>query len=182
MLHDEIHRSMPRIGVPVVEPALKAYQTSEDAALRSSVAAVLSDTGVRDERIFEVLISRLAVEPDAAAMCLASYGDARAIEHLSRAFDAYRLERRNHLLANQALIEIRAAIEDLGGALTPEQEAKYAVAIDVRTRMRELTENRAEPAVRRERPGRNDPCWCGGLKKYKKCHLDDDERDTRHPV
>ncbi|MFO0727042.1 MAG: preprotein translocase subunit SecA [Myxococcota bacterium] len=27
-----------------------------------------------------------------------------------------------------------------------------------------------------KRPGRNDPCWCGSGKKYKKCHLDDDEK------
>ena len=26
-----------------------------------------------------------------------------------------------------------------------------------------------------EKPGRNDPCWCGG-KKYKKCHIDFDEK------
>jgi methionyl aminopeptidase len=25
-------------------------------------------------------------------------------------------------------------------------------------------------------PGRNDACWCGSGKKYKKCHLDQDER------
>ena len=27
-----------------------------------------------------------------------------------------------------------------------------------------------------EKPGRNDPCWCGSGKKYKKCHIDFDER------
>ena len=27
-----------------------------------------------------------------------------------------------------------------------------------------------------EKPGRNDPCWCGGGKKYKKCHIDFDEK------
>ena len=34
------------------------------------------------------------------------------------------------------------------------------------------------PATRRrERPkiGRNDPCWCGSGKKFKKCHLGEDE-------
>jgi len=31
-----------------------------------------------------------------------------------------------------------------------------------------------EPARRTERPGRNDPCWCGSEKKYKKCHLQSD--------
>jgi hypothetical protein len=25
--------------------------------------------------------------------------------------------------------------------------------------------------------GRNDPCWCGSGKKYKKCHLAKDQRD-----
>ena len=24
--------------------------------------------------------------------------------------------------------------------------------------------------------GRNDPCWCGSGKKYKKCHLDSDQK------
>jgi len=32
------------------------------------------------------------------------------------------------------------------------------------------TYQRAEPKL-----GRNDPCWCGSGKKYKKCHLDSDE-------
>jgi uncharacterized protein YecA (UPF0149 family) len=25
-------------------------------------------------------------------------------------------------------------------------------------------------------PRRNDPCWCGSRKKYKKCHLEEDQR------
>ncbi len=29
------------------------------------------------------------------------------------------------------------------------------------------------------RPGRNDPCWCGSGKKYKKCHLREDEATPR---
>ncbi|MEM6991300.1 MAG: SEC-C metal-binding domain-containing protein [Myxococcota bacterium] len=28
-----------------------------------------------------------------------------------------------------------------------------------------------QPARRVERPGRNEPCWCGSGVKYKKCHL-----------
>ena len=27
-----------------------------------------------------------------------------------------------------------------------------------------------------EKPGRNEPCWCGSGKKYKKCHIDFDEK------
>jgi uncharacterized protein YecA (UPF0149 family) len=25
------------------------------------------------------------------------------------------------------------------------------------------------------KPGRNEPCWCGSGKKYKKCHLTEEE-------
>lgn len=28
-------------------------------------------------------------------------------------------------------------------------------------------------------PGRNDPCWCGSGKKYKKCHMAADQSDSR---
>jgi len=36
-----------------------------------------------------------------------------------------------------------------------------------------------EPVRRPVKPGRNDPCWCGSGKKYKKCHLVSDEEEER---
>ena len=33
-----------------------------------------------------------------------------------------------------------------------------------------------EEAAERPKVGRNDPCWCGSGKKYKKCHLHEDEK------
>jgi len=36
-----------------------------------------------------------------------------------------------------------------------------------------------KPVVAEPKPGRNDPCWCGSGKKYKKCHLAADEDDAR---
>ena len=37
-------------------------------------------------------------------------------------------------------------------------------------------EESVRPVVRpAPKPGRNDPCWCGSGKKYKKCHLDQDQ-------
>lgn len=32
------------------------------------------------------------------------------------------------------------------------------------------------PVTRQPKPGRNEPCWCGSGKKYKKCHLEQDQR------
>ena len=40
------------------------------------------------------------------------------------------------------------------------------------------TDKNAQAKAPRKRPGRNDPCWCGSGKKYKKCHMKEDaERD-----
>ncbi len=38
------------------------------------------------------------------------------------------------------------------------------------------TETQPQPHVSKEKPGRNDPCWCGSGKKYKHCHLRSDRR------
>lgn len=36
------------------------------------------------------------------------------------------------------------------------------------------TGNDAKPAVL---PGRNEPCWCGSGRKYKKCHEPEDHQE-----
>jgi hypothetical protein len=35
----------------------------------------------------------------------------------------------------------------------------------------------SKPAKPQVELRRNDPCWCGSGKKYKKCHLDKDEKE-----
>ncbi len=40
----------------------------------------------------------------------------------------------------------------------------------------DFEEDDLPPAVT---PGRNEPCWCGSGKKYKKCHLEADEKQAR---
>jgi len=37
-----------------------------------------------------------------------------------------------------------------------------------------------ETYIAPKRPGRNEPCWCGSGKKYKKCHLKEDEMNDRN--
>jgi hypothetical protein len=36
-----------------------------------------------------------------------------------------------------------------------------------------------EPVAAEPKPGRNEPCWCGSGKKYKKCHLAEDDETER---
>lgn len=39
--------------------------------------------------------------------------------------------------------------------------------------------HKEDEQVPANRPGRNESCWCGSGKKYKKCHLDADEQKLR---
>ena len=203
VLRDCLLRALPQIGAPVVEPALRAWAESNDEDFKVSVASVLARSGVRDERIFEVLLDELTNEPSHAPGALAEYGDVRALPYLANAFDGYEIVPGDRPFANQDLVELRAAIEELGGLLTPAQEEKYARALEPADRWRErmraaldagkmraavagsvasgerlrslASPGSQAPARRRERLGRNDPCWCGSAKKYKKCHLAADE-------
>jgi len=179
MLHDEILASLPELGESVVEPALRAYADADDPEFRASVGSILAEVGVRDDRIFAVLLQLLESSPSHAGD-LAEYGDDRALPYLSRAFDAYTLCDDNSPLANQDLVEIHAAIEELGGTLTGPQAVKYQKACEPSERWRRqlhaaLASRRSVEPPARPRPGRNEPCWCGSTKKYKKCHLDADD-------
>ncbi len=40
-----------------------------------------------------------------------------------------------------------------------------------------IPEEKRSPA---EKPGRNALCWCGSGKKYKKCHLHEDEKKLKN--
>lgn len=191
VLHDRLLTAMPAIGAPVVEPALRAASEARGDA-RDSFIAVLADAGVHDDRILDLLLDQLRRDPTHAGN-IAAYGDPRALPALYRAFDSFRIEPGESIFGNQALVEIRDAIEELGGTLTAEQKAKYRVAREPAERFRrallaalqaepkgELDGEPAVPAAPPFRPGRNYPCWCGSGRKYKKCHLDADE--GRGPV
>jgi len=90
-------------------------------------------------------------------------------------------------------IELRCAIEDLGGHLTAAQQHKFEQADAARRRFvaqlpwdldapvvaaghtttgaRAATEPQRPLTTGKHKLGRNAPCWCGSGKKYKKCHL-----------
>jgi hypothetical protein len=183
MLRDAILASLPKIGEPVIEPALRAYAEADDRAFRVNVGSILARIGVLDDRIFAVLLEMLEISPSRAGD-LAQYGDDRALPYLSRAFDACALGDSDSPFANQDLVELHAAIEDLGGTLTSRQLAKYRKACEPAERWRRQLDAVLEPRTPverpvRPRPGRNEPCWCGSTKKYKRCHLDTDENAAR---
>jgi len=47
---------------------------------------------------------------------------------------------------------------------------------------RQPEQDQPAPVKAEETPGRNDPCWCGSGKKYKHCHLRQDQQARRGPT
>jgi hypothetical protein len=177
-----------------IDRCLEAYTTTTDDDLGDSLADVFSQCATHDERIYGVLLDTLERSPELGAMYLAEYGDPRAVPALSQRFDALPISDEDSPLANHVFVELRAAIEDLGGHLTAAQAAKAERADAPRRRFAAQIEGlichmaeqpqRAEQALpppsvgrgnatqKQPKFGRNAPCWCGSGKEYKKCHLD----------
>jgi len=168
--------ALGEIGLPAVEPLLAAHGRRRDDDDGAGIANALSETGVRDERIFELLLATLRESRALGAILLAEYGDARALPALSTALDGFEVDPKSPI-ANIDGFDLEDAVVTLGGELSPTQRAKldHARAISQAFRqMFEGIEERLVPARRAERPGRNDPCHCGSGRKYKKCHLESD--------
>jgi hypothetical protein len=73
--------------------------------------------------------------------------------------------------ARKELQSLRAEIEEARREIIEAEEPSiYDVCLDGFDLVDDEPFERAEPKL-----GRNDPCWCGSGKKYKKCHLDADE-------
>ena len=160
---------------------------------RDRLAGVMSQWGLQDERIYTALLDTLQRTPELGANYLVDYGDTRALEVLVQTFEALPIRAGDNPLANRVFIELRCAIEDLGGHLTAAQQHKFAQADAARRRLvaqlpwdldapsgsARCTTTVARAATGPQRPrttgkpklGRNAPCWCGSGKKYKKCHL-----------
>jgi SEC-C motif len=181
------------LGPAALEGCLAAYGMATNAGFRDRLAGVMSRCGVHDERLYACLVETLQRTPELGANYLAEYGEARALDVLARSFDTLPLRDEEIPLANHVFIELRAAIEELGGQLTAAQHQKFEAADAARRRwvaqMPWAMDPPAAPAWRTPlratsvtgtRPpipsgtrklGRNAPCWCGSGKKYKKCHL-----------
>ncbi len=182
MLHDALLFGLEEWGPAVVPAALEVLESTREAEQRLGLLTVLARSGSRDERILPVLLAQLQESPVQAALNLSRYGDPRAIEPLKRALAAYPFEEdAEDLFANQAIVEMELAIEDLGGSLDVAQRGKAERARNSLLRIGALfrallDELAAQPSLREALPDRNAPCWCGSGLKYKRCHLGRDVR------
>ena len=73
--------------------------------------------------------------------------------------------------ARKELKYLRTEVEQARQEITQAEEPSiYEICLEGFDAVDDETVAHAEP-----KPGRNEPCWCGSGKKYKKCHLDSDE-------
>ena len=80
--------------------------------------------------------------------------------------------------APQRNITMRESLKDSGGSAL--QKGKSAVSATAGGGAPPApAPEKPKPAQREHMLGRNDPCWCGSGKKYKHCHLREDEEKMR---
>jgi hypothetical protein len=136
-----------------------AAATSDDQ--RAAIADVLSGLQVRDPRIFAALLRTLEADPALGAGLLVEYGDPAALPHLGVALDGWAVDDDGGLLANGEIIELAAAIEELGGTLSEDQVRKARAAGAARRAFRAALQAGAArssaPASRGPGPGKADP-------------------------
>ena len=164
------------MGPGAMAPTLA--QWADSPAPFSDYAYILAHCEAQDDRILARLLAGLSRPGEAAyyANLLAHYGDDRALNSLAIQFDwtsdhAMAPEVRLHTLR-----ELREAIEVLFGELRIDQALRLAgLEGDLARAHAETTAppKATQPEASQRGPskrGRNDPCWCGSGKKYKKCH------------
>lgn len=195
-LYSGLITALSAFGEPAVDPALARLDPPPDneiqEAFYGALREILARSGVQEDRIYQALMDAFDNDPEYAAGYLSMYGDPRAIEPMSERLDEVSVDAGDtSLMGNQVVIELADAIVALGGTLTQEQKQKLKKVRQSRERARRQSqslfdqsrETDARPGDEktyrksaREELGRNDPCWCGSGRKYKKCHLREDQK------
>ena len=136
VLYDRAREALAAVGPAALDACLAAYPQADDT-LRDDLALVLSRLSVQDLRVLAILTETLERSPTIGANALFHYGDPQALPLLGQAFDAFTPKDPASPFAYQDLIELRAAIQDLGGKLTAAQAEKFAQMMGEREQVAE---------------------------------------------
>ena len=197
-IHEVAGGALSNMGADGLEALLEARASTVHRGARHTLDYAIVELGVRDERILTLLLNILDEDPDHGATLLDNYGDSAALPALTDALDRFEIgSNGDGPFANHAVIELAAAIERLGGVVSDEGLVKLGKAKRIGSaaadQMVKALQNRPRVVVERaprlptersivvDRPqaprpklGRNERCWCGSGKKYKRCHLRED--------
>jgi SEC-C motif-containing protein len=190
----EIVDDIAALEEKALEPLLAALASVGDGESQDWLLDTVNLLAVHDDRLRDLLIEVVRADPGRASR-LGDYGDrSPAVVTLLRELLAPRVDAlrdgRGDAATYDDAYELAAALRDLGVHDGPVQqfaeivEARRAAQRDATRGERRFDDLNAyepyEPLPRptpvhvTPRPGRNEPCWCGSNKKYKKCHLEAD--------
>jgi len=108
-------------GPRMVEPVLAIWHRVRD---RHGVGMVLSNVGKGDPRVFPLLEQWFEDDPAAAWMCLAEFGDARALPLLRERLAGLEVGPFEGFFDYELVRDLAEGIEKLGCPLTPEEARK----------------------------------------------------------
>jgi hypothetical protein len=183
---EELPRVFGLIG-PGAIPALEAYLADEDKPLYARVAAAhgLEEIGERHPEARERCIAALAKalgrfseqDPPLNGFLVLYLVDLDAVEAaplIERAFQADRVD--TMVMGDWQDVQYELGLLEAPRDGEGSGPRGLFSAIDDEIR----AEFRKEQARRRLREiGRNEPCWCGSGRKYKQCHLREDQETAR---
>jgi hypothetical protein len=170
VLHNKIAVRLPELGAAVLTPAAAAMESATDYDMQTSLCGVLSQLGVRDERVFDWCKEIFERDPVLGGIYFADYGDKRALPLIEGAIEDFK----PNWASEQPLSDLREfadAYERIAGEL-PEHFARVVeLHHEVEQARKELAATASEVEALRaaKKVGRNDPCPCGTGKKFKKC-------------
>lgn len=182
------------LGERAVDALLKALAGVPDRGTQDRLLDALTAIDADDPRIRDLLVELVRAEPRRAGL-FAEYG--RADPVVVELLTGLARERMTALEAepgdDDAFDEMAEVIDVLRGLGVEAREIQQFELLVERRREARLAAIRVRRAVARvmpeprpgapvhavPRPGRNDPCWCGNGRKYKKCHLDADDETAR---
>jgi hypothetical protein len=131
IVHDRILVRLPELGAAALESVLRLLVKKRRGTVHDDLLAILADLKIRDERIYNLLVEQLRKDPASGAMNLGGYGDPAALPLLNDAFDQFRPKKGHGLFEkNRPLVELKEAIELLGGCLNAKQAAKFQQLVD----------------------------------------------------
>lgn len=179
-------------GPLALQAALDGYFSSPDPDVQDRFVEVLVRLGVRDGRINAVLLRHLELSPETAMDDIGVYGDPALGEDLRRAlaeWDTAGTTEQESVERIEALLAGYESLQDLGVVLSEAEVQRWEAEIERQDQLlnqlagagglgtapptaRDVWPTALPPTVHSGRDvGRNDPCWCGSGKKFKKCHL-----------
>ncbi len=184
VLDDAIEDSIVAFGEDAIKPGRAALKSWNDVFL-IDLAHVFARLDIRKKSVFQVLLKFFIKDPEHGAPLLGAYGDPAGRDAIEVVLDRYVIAASEDADQADTIVALADAYEALGGKLTGDAK-KTARAIRKKKKHVQDIIDRAkrgdDPSIGEDTfvsdrdIGRNDPCWCGSGRKYKRCHLAEDNQ------